>query len=511
MGLTVLPEVAKDPQIAGRNQAAKANTTNTKTASKSGAKTVSKDPQIKGRNEAAKANKSPAKSSNKSVAQDPQIAGRNNAAKSGENSKPKTDKQKIRDGINQLAARMGIKPSILGTVISYETAGTFDPKKKGPTTKWGQHRGLIQFGEPQAKKYGVDWNDPINSQLKPGGAIERYLKDAGVKPGMELAQVYSAINAGGVKPSDMKKSDAHAGGMPGNVLDKVASAEMRQHAAKAEGFLGGKWGNDAPSFSEPPKQIAKYDTKPPPQVTTPKKPSVISEMIKREPVVKIAKGLTDFFKKPDAKKAEGIIKEGIGLVPGMGAIGALTEKGFTISGITQGFADEIGGLPGRAITMGGLVLGNNTPVDFMKLAPTIGVKLSSASGGSIFSAGNGGSGSNVASGGSGSNVKETGNSAKPSLSMPSNIASVMGLSAPFSVPGGGTSTLEKLNTTIPLDPQIAGRNQAAASSSEGGNAPASMLQSQSWNIAILVAALALVGFGIYSIVSQTEINVEVAK
>ena len=53
-------------------------------------------------------------------------------------------------GIVQTARSLGINPVDLATVISYETAGTFDPTKRGPTTQWGQHRGLIQFGEPQA-------------------------------------------------------------------------------------------------------------------------------------------------------------------------------------------------------------------------------------------------------------------------------------------------------------------------------------------------------------------------
>lgn len=132
------------------------------------------------------------------------------------------------------AADVGIDPVDLATAISYETAGTFDPMKKGPTTKWGTHRGLIQFGEPQAKEYGVDWNDPVGSQLGAGKAVAKYLKKAGVKPGMGLMDVYSAINAGRV--GRYGASDAAAGGAPGTVADKV-NQQMGGHRNKAQALM----------------------------------------------------------------------------------------------------------------------------------------------------------------------------------------------------------------------------------------------------------------------------------
>lgn len=147
----------------------------------------------------------------------------------------------IREGIVRTASALGISPADLATAISYETGGTFDPTKKGPRTKWGQHRGLIQFGEPQARDFGVDWNDPIGSQLGENGAVEKYLRNAGVKPGMGLLDVYSAINAGGVGLYD--RSDEAAGGAPGTVRDKVEK-QMAGHRARALALFG-----DAPASS----------------------------------------------------------------------------------------------------------------------------------------------------------------------------------------------------------------------------------------------------------------------
>ena len=142
----------------------------------------------------------------------------------------------IRSGILSTAGALGVNPLDLATAISYETAGTFDPMKTGPTTQWGQHRGLIQFGEPQAKKYGVSWDDPVASQLGPQGAVANYLRDTGVKPGMGLLDIYSAINAGGV--GRYNRSDANNGGAPGTVRDKVEK-QMAGHRKKAQALLGG--------------------------------------------------------------------------------------------------------------------------------------------------------------------------------------------------------------------------------------------------------------------------------
>jgi hypothetical protein len=138
----------------------------------------------------------------------------------------------LRSGIIAAAQALGIDPVDLATAISYETGGTFDPLIAGPTTKWGTHRGLIQWGEPQAQKYlGGDFSIP--SQVR---GIVAYLRDAGVRPGMGLLDIYSAINAGRV--GRYGASDAAAGGAPGSVADKVAG--MGAHRAKAEALLSGE-------------------------------------------------------------------------------------------------------------------------------------------------------------------------------------------------------------------------------------------------------------------------------
>lgn len=139
-------------------------------------------------------------------------------------------------GIIETANALGMDPVDLATIISYETGGTFDPTQAGPTTQWGRHRGLIQFGEPQAREYGVDWSNPLGSQLGADGAIARYYRANGWQPGMGMMDAYSVVNAGG--PGRYGASDAGNGGAPGTVADKV-NGQMAPHRARAEALLAG--------------------------------------------------------------------------------------------------------------------------------------------------------------------------------------------------------------------------------------------------------------------------------
>jgi hypothetical protein len=130
-----------------------------------------------------------------------------------------------RTGIIAAAAAMECSALDFGTVMSFEMGGRWDARIKGPTTEaWGQHRGIIQFGEIQAKTYGVDFSTEqtaIDTQLGPNGAVVKFLRAHGVKNGMGRLQIYSAINAGGVGEKYYNRTDANNGGAPGTVREKV--------------------------------------------------------------------------------------------------------------------------------------------------------------------------------------------------------------------------------------------------------------------------------------------------
>jgi len=134
--------------------------------------------------------------------------------------------------IADAARRLGMSPVDLATIISYETGGTFSPTQPGPVTKWGQHKGWIQWGEPQADEYGVNWNDPQSQ----ADAIVKYYEKNGWQPGMSMEDAYSIVNAGA--PGRGGWSDAQNGGAPGTVRDKVNN-QMGAHRTKAESYMKG--------------------------------------------------------------------------------------------------------------------------------------------------------------------------------------------------------------------------------------------------------------------------------
>lgn len=93
--------------------------------------------------------------------------------------------------ITGVADRLGISADDLRAIISYETGGTFDPGKRGG--KGNNHVGLIQFGPEEQAKYGINPKQSFEQQMP---AVERYLRDRGVKSGDDLKTLYKIINGG---------------------------------------------------------------------------------------------------------------------------------------------------------------------------------------------------------------------------------------------------------------------------------------------------------------------------
>lgn len=140
----------------------------------------------------------------------------------------------LAQAIVEASTRLGIDPHALATAISYETGGRFSPGIWGG--KGGNYLGLIQFGPEERAKYGVKEGQSAVEQM---GAVENFLRDRGVKPGMGLPDIYSTINAGA--PGRYNASDANNGGAPGTVLDKVQN-QMGGHARNAQALLSGQAG-----------------------------------------------------------------------------------------------------------------------------------------------------------------------------------------------------------------------------------------------------------------------------
>jgi len=142
--------------------------------------------------------------------------------------------------------RRGADPLDFATLVGFETGGTFDVWQKGPRTKWGQHVGLIQMGEPQRKQFGYA------PGISPEAAVKSsfdYLEAHGWKSGMSLLDMYSTINAGA--PG---KYGAMDGGT--SVRQKVESSGMAAQRRKAAKLLNMEF----TPVSSQPVAYPDYDT-----------------------------------------------------------------------------------------------------------------------------------------------------------------------------------------------------------------------------------------------------------
>lgn len=92
---------------------------------------------------------------------------------------------------------LGINPAFLGGIIGFETGGTFDPNKRGGAG--GNYRGLIQFGAPERKQFGVTVGQTFEEQVL--GPVVKYFqarfKVAGRSTqGASLEDLYTTVIAG---------------------------------------------------------------------------------------------------------------------------------------------------------------------------------------------------------------------------------------------------------------------------------------------------------------------------
>ena len=148
------------------------------------------------------------------------------------------------EAVTQTAQRLGISPQDLATVISYETGGKFSPSIRGGAGN--KHIGLIQFGENEQKAYGASETQSFGDQMK---AVEKYLKDRGIKPGDDLATIYRVVN-GGNRDVSMQSNDGN-----GTIEQHVANMK-KDHAPGADKFLGGKGSTAGSAVPIPPVVVS---------------------------------------------------------------------------------------------------------------------------------------------------------------------------------------------------------------------------------------------------------------
>ncbi len=127
-----------------------------------------------------------------------------------------SDKAKKRQALEEAAQSVGVDPRVLGAIISFESAGTFNPDIKGGDG--GNYRGLIQFGIPERAAHGVRPGMTFEEQVK--GPVVSFLKERGVKPGDGADRIYAAILTGSAG-GNLNSSDSN-GTSVASALSKFA-------------------------------------------------------------------------------------------------------------------------------------------------------------------------------------------------------------------------------------------------------------------------------------------------
>jgi tape measure domain-containing protein len=100
------------------------------------------------------------------------------------------------------AAKLGVSPLDLATIIGFETGGTYSPSKMGGAG--GNYMGLIQFGPNERRQYGAHRGQSFEEQVQ--GPVVRYFQDRFKGVGMstqgaDLLTLYRTVLGGNPKAS----------------------------------------------------------------------------------------------------------------------------------------------------------------------------------------------------------------------------------------------------------------------------------------------------------------------
>lgn len=101
------------------------------------------------------------------------------------------------NAIVRAANALGVSPVDLAAIIGYETAGSFSPQKVGG--KNNAYRGLIQFGAPERKQFGVTENQSFENQVETSVVKYFQTRFASVgrsTEGATLLDLYKTVNGG---------------------------------------------------------------------------------------------------------------------------------------------------------------------------------------------------------------------------------------------------------------------------------------------------------------------------
>lgn len=162
----------------------------------------------------------------------PPSTGASTPSSGSSGSKPNNDSRQR--ALIDAAAKIGIKPEELAAIISFETKGTFNPDTVGGEKN--NYRGLIQFGPPERRQFGVYPGQSFEDQMN---SVVAYFKARGFKPGMGLLRAYATVLTGNAN-GNVHARDSNGTSAFSAVQNQISPGTS--HWQNALRFLGGASG-----------------------------------------------------------------------------------------------------------------------------------------------------------------------------------------------------------------------------------------------------------------------------
>lgn len=195
------------------------------------------------------------------------------------------------ESIRAVAQRIGVDPNDLAAIISFETAGTFSPSIKNPTSS---ATGLIQFmkgsGGTKDKYYGMGREQfaalPFDDQMQ---YVERYFKERGFDGSRkrDVADAYTAVTGYGYrKGSDEYELNKVWDTNNNDIIEKgeaVQNPKFKEHQRRYFQQLAAEPTNQNRVENFKPILIKAEDTiQPAPSLKLPSDAAALAELAEKE-------------------------------------------------------------------------------------------------------------------------------------------------------------------------------------------------------------------------------------
>ena len=151
------------------------------------------------------------------------------------------------------AAKLGVSPLDLATIIGFETGGTYSPSKMGGAG--GNYMGLIQFGPNERRQYGAHRGQSFEEQVQ--GPVVRYFQDRFKGVGMstqgaDLLTLYRTVLGGNPKASLTGRDAFGTSPQSGVAAMAPHRAEARRRFFSGATISGSAGSPISPTMTPPP-------------------------------------------------------------------------------------------------------------------------------------------------------------------------------------------------------------------------------------------------------------------